>query len=123
MNQKILILSVPLILLYLFAIQNTFLFGLPFIRAGSNNSDVDRYMGGAEYSGDISTGSNVIYLVRFYTLILATMNVNQNVEGTYVGDNRGHNEVIRNVNWVKWTWAPCFNREYAVNQGALLASR
>jgi len=116
MKQRILILFVPLVVLWLFAAQNAFLFGLPFIHAGSNNSDVSRYMGDAEYSGDISTGSNVIYFVRFYPIILATVNVNQNVEGTYVGDNRGHNVVIHDVNWVKWTWTPCFDRGYAVNR-------
>ena len=77
-------------------------------------SDVDRYMGDAEYHGDIGFESNTIYIVRFYPMVFATVDVNVNSQGTYVSDGRTTNEILHNVNWIKWKWTPCMDRKYAV---------
>ena len=105
--------AIVISLLVLFAVQNRFLFGAPFVHAGSEMSDARLYLGQADYGGNIGLNTDTIYLVRFYPFVFATLNVNVNSQGTYVSDGTT-SEVLRKVNWVKWKWVPCLDRAYAV---------
>ena len=60
------LLAVVISLLVLFAAQNRFLFGVPFVHSGSELSDVSGYLGDAEYYGDIGLNTNTIFFVRFH---------------------------------------------------------
>ena len=103
MKRPAFILSVAAaILLILFIAQNRFLIGLPFVHTGADMHNVIGYMGNAEYGGDIGYDTNTIYFVRFYPLILATVNVNINLQGTYASDG-ATSTIGHPINSIKWT--------------------
>jgi hypothetical protein len=96
------------------AIQNRFLLGLPFIHPGSDLDEVERYMGNAEYHGDIGATNNV-YFVRILFVIVATVNVNINTQGIdHFNERGGISSTSRPVNSIKWKTMACFDRREAL---------
>jgi hypothetical protein len=113
MKRIVFILSVIVILvLAAFALQNRFLFGVPFVRLGMTENEVFQRLGYPDIYAN-QTFDNW-YLVRFYPFILGALNVEIDMRDAGVVDQNGHSG--DHVIWIAWKPAFCLDTKEDVHR-------